>query len=228
MATCQLKKDMSQEDDISRILYSVFEGIESETVLRSDVVRLWSLEMQWFSPQDAERVIDALSDSGWIKQEINTLQISSGVDLIIPGLGWRPITRRMLSPPSCTISQNEKINPNLNNLSKPRVSNSNEIRKQPTENYRYSQPRISSLDSEKKPADYDERTIPLDRAEGSIPLLIELIANQSGLENKEVVRRAQRKRRALGPVTLWMALALVAREQGLAMNKVSQAIDNMD
>ena len=87
MATCQLKKDMSQEDDISRILYSVFEGIESETVLRSDVVRLWSLEMQWFSPQDAERVIDALSDSGWIKQEKNTLQISSGVDLIIPGLG---------------------------------------------------------------------------------------------------------------------------------------------
>ena len=95
---------MSEQDDISRILYSVFEGIESETVLRSDVVRLWSLEMQWFSPQDAERVIDALSDSGWIKQEENTLQISSGVDLIIPGLGWRPITRRMLSPPSCTIS----------------------------------------------------------------------------------------------------------------------------
>ena len=111
MDTCQLKKDMSEEDDISRILYSIFEGIESETVLRSDVVRLWSLEMQWFSPQDAERVIDALSDSGWIKQEKNILQISSGVDLIIPGLGWRPITRRMLSPPSFTISQNEKINP---------------------------------------------------------------------------------------------------------------------
>lgn len=228
MATCQLKKDMSEEDDISRILYSIFEGIESETVLRSDVVRLWSLEMQWFSPQDAERVIDALSDSGWIKQEKNILQISSGVDLIIPGLGWRPITRRMLSPPSFTISQNEKINPISKNLSKPRVRKSNEIREQPAKDYRYSQPRISSLDPEKKPADYDEQTIPLDRAEESVPFLVELISNQSGLEKKEVVRRAQRKRRALGPVTFWMALALVAREQGLAMDKVSHAIDNMD
>ena len=67
--------------------------------------------------------------------------------------------------------------------------------------------------------------MPADRAEGSIPILIELIATQSGLDNKEVVRRAQRKRRALGPVTLWMALALVAREQGLDMRSVSSAID---
>ena len=228
MATCQLKKDMSEVDDISRILYSVFEGIESETVLRSDVVRLWSLEMQWFSPQDAERVIDALIDSDWIIQEKNTLQISSGVDLIIPGLGWRPITRSMLSPPSYSISKNEGIKLTSDNLSKPRVSKSNEIRKEPVENYHYSQPRISSSDSDKKSADYDKRNIPLDRAEGSIPQLIELIANQSGLENKEVVRRAQRKRRALGPVTLWMALALVAREQGLAMDKVSDVIQNLD
>ena len=228
MATCQPKKDMGEVDDISRVLYSVFDGIVSETVFRSDVVRLWSLEMQWFSPQDAERVIDALIDSGWIKQEKNTLQISSGVDLIIPGLGWRPITRRMLSPPRYSISQNEGIKPTSDNLSKPRVSKSNEIRKDPAENYRYSEPRISSLDSEKKSVDYDERNIPLDRAEGSIPHLIELIANQSGLENKEVVRRGQRKRRALGPVTLWMALALVAREQGLAMDKVSDVIENLD
>ena len=228
MATCRPKKDMGEVDDISRVLYSVFDGIVSETVFRSDVVRLWSLEMQWFSPQDAERVIDALIDSGWIKQEKNTLQISSGVDLIIPGLGWRPITRRMLSPPRYSISQNEGIKPTSDNLSKPRVSKSNEIRKDPAENYRYSEPRISSLDSEKKSVDYDERNIPLDRAEGSIPHLIELIANQSGLENKEVVRRAQRKRRALGPVTLWMALALVAREQGLAMDKVSDVIENLD
>ena len=228
MATCQLKKDMSEVDDISRILYSVFEGTVSETVLRSDVVRLWSLEMQWFSPQDAERVIDALIDSDWIIQEKNTLQISSGVDLIIPGLGWRPITRSMLSPPRYSISKNEGIKLTSDNLSKPRVSKSNEIRREPVENYRYSQPRISSSGSDKKFADYDKRNIPSDRAEGSIPHLIELIANQSGLENKEVVRRAQRKRRALGPVTLWMALALVAREQGLAMDKVSDVIQNLD
>ena len=67
--------------------------------------------------------------------------------------------------------------------------------------------------------------LPLDRAEGSIPQLIGMIADKSALENKEVMRRAQRKRRALGPVTLWMALALVAREQGLDMHDVTMAIE---
>jgi len=51
-----------------------------------------------------------------------------------------------------------------------------------------------------------------------------MIADKSALENKEVMRRAQRKRRALGPVTLWMALALVAKEQGLDMHDVTAAI----
>lgn len=67
--------------------------------------------------------------------------------------------------------------------------------------------------------------LPPDRAEGSIPQLIGMIADKSALENKEVMRRAQRKRRALGPVTLWMALALVAREQGLDMHDVTTAIE---
>jgi hypothetical protein len=67
--------------------------------------------------------------------------------------------------------------------------------------------------------------MPPDGAEGSIPSLISMISEKSGLDNKEVMRRAQRKRRALGPVTLWMALALVAREQGLDMHEVSLAIE---
>jgi len=67
-------------------------------------------------------------------------------------------------------------------------------------------------------------TLP-DKAEGSIPFLIDIISSGSGLQNKEVLRRAQRKRRALGPVTLWMALALVAREQGLDMDEVVSAIE---
>ena len=52
-----------------------------------------------------------------------------------------------------------------------------------------------------------------------------IIADSSALANKEVMRRAQRKRRALGPVTLWMALALVAREQGVDMHDVTSAIE---
>ena len=47
--------------------------------------------------------------------------------------------------------------------------------------------------------------------------LLDQIAEAAGLDRKEIMRRAQRKRRALGPVTLWMALLLVAREQQLQM-----------
>jgi len=91
-------------------------------------------------------------------------------------------------------------------------------------NESFSRPKVSKSVSETL-IESSKPSMPVDRVEGSIPTLIELIASQSGLDNKEVVRRAQRKRRALGPVTLWMALALVAREQGLDMQSVSSAID---
>jgi hypothetical protein len=74
-------------------------------------------------------------------------------------------------------------------------------------------------------SDPEPTSMPPDRAEGSIPGLISMIGEKSGLENKEVIRRAQRKRRALGQATLWMALALVAREQGLDMHAVNLAIE---
>ena len=50
------------------------------------------------------------------------------------------------------------------------------------------------------------------------------IARASGLDSEEVQRRAARKQRALVHVTGWMALALVARDQGLDMESVIQAL----
>ena len=65
---------------------------------------------------------------------------------------------------------------------------------------------------------------PPDWAEASIKPMISWISKESGLSQKEVVRRAQRKRRALGPVTLWFSLSLVAREQGLEMSAIMELI----
>ncbi len=67
-------------------------------------------------------------------------------------------------------------------------------------------------------------TAAIDPATAHITTLLDQIADESGLERKEVMRRAQRKRRALGPVTLWMALLLVAREQHLSMAKFIRTI----
>ena len=215
---------MSEQLDISRILFTIFDGLETEGMPRADVVRLWSLEMQWFSPKEAERVVDALSEAGWMSQDQEMLNLTSGVELEIPSLGWRPMTRRMLSPPTCEVSPTVKPHSTSSEFSQPRVSSRKENEDESIVEKSFSRPQISKSVSEST-ADSVKQSMPADRAEGSIPILIELIATQSGLDNKEVVRRAQRKRRALGPVTLWMALALVAREQGLDMRSVSSAID---
>ena len=64
----------------------------------------------------------------------------------------------------------------------------------------------------------------IDPAASHITELLNQISETSGLQRKEVMRRAQRKRRALGPVTLWMALLLVAREQQLSMASLIRTI----
>ena len=215
---------MSEEADISRILFTIFNGLEPQKIDQSDVVRLWSLEMQWFSPEESQSVIDALSEAGWISRQDVTLYLSEGVKLEIPSLGWRPMTRRMLSPPIYNLTEKDRSGDSASDLSQPRVNAIKEIDNQSKNQESFSRPKVI-IENQGTKNDSSNKSMPIDRAEGSIPTLIELIASQSGLPNNEVVRRAQRKRRALGPVTLWMALALVAREQGLDMESVSSAID---
>ena len=215
---------MSEEADISRILFTIFDGLEPQKINQSDVIRLWSLEMQWFSPEESQSVIDALSDAGWISRQGVTLYPSEGVKLEIPSLGWRPMTRRMLSPPIYNLTEKDRSGDSASDLSQPRVNAIKDIDNQSKNQESFSRPIVIS-DNQVTKNDSSNKPMPIDPAEGSIPTLIELIASQSGLANNEVVRRAQRKRRALGPVTLWMALALVAREQGLDMESVSSAID---
>ena len=215
---------MSEEADISRILFTIFDGLEPQKINQSDVIRLWSLEMQWFSPEESQSVIDALSDAGWISRQDVTLYLSDGVKLEIPSLGWRPMTRRMLSPPIYNLTEKDRSGDSASDLSQPRVNAIKDIDNQSKNQESFSRPKVIRQNQGTK-NDSSNNSMPIDPAEGSIPTLIELIASQSGLANNEVVRRAQRKRRALGPVTLWMALALVAREQGLDMESVSSAID---
>ncbi|GIS49485.1 MAG: hypothetical protein Ct9H90mP23_1570 [Methanobacteriota archaeon] len=54
-----------------------------------------------FSPEEPQKGVGerALTDAGWISMQGETLSLVEGVKLEIPSLGWRPMTRRMLSPP---------------------------------------------------------------------------------------------------------------------------------
>jgi hypothetical protein len=52
------------------------------------------------------------------------------------------------------------------------------------------------------------------------------IARQTKIPVEEIERRAERKQKALGYATVWLALALVAREQNLAMEQIITALSS--
>ena len=188
-------------EEISRLLFVTFSELNHIEI--SDLIRLWSLELQWMEPNDAELVIEKLLQSGWLINENDILTPADGINKILPELGWRPIFRK-ISNPSDFISESKDIILNIDESLPSKIV-------------------VKVIESESKSSLVIER--PPDRSEATIPNLIKLISQLSRLENREVVRRAQRKRRSLGPVTLWMALALVAREQGLDMVEIVSVIE---
>ena len=188
--------------EVCHLLHISLEGLSGGATTSGEMSRIWSLELQWFTPEEANEVVAVLIERGWLTDSDGKISPSIGVDLSRPPLGWRPSRRRLLgipllSEPPATPPAREPVT---------------EAPEKPKPMPRISDPTPSHL-------------LP-DRAEGSIPGLIAMIADSSALANKEVMRRAQRKRRALGPVTLWMALALVAREQGVDMHDVASTIEN--
>ena len=76
---------------------------------------------------------------------------------------------------------------------------------------------IVNVGLDEAPTQQSTESQAIDPAVTHTTTLLDQIAEATGIDRKEVMRRAQRKRRALGPVTLWMALLLVAREQQLPM-----------
>ena len=76
---------------------------------------------------------------------------------------------------------------------------------------------IKNVELEELAVEQSVESKAIDPAVTHTTTLLDQIAEATGIDRKEVMRRAQRKRRALGPVTLWMALLLVAREQQLPM-----------
>ena len=61
--------------------------------------------------------------------------------------------------------------------------------------------------------------------ENPLASIISIVSSMSGLEGPEVLRRAERKRRALGPVSLEVAILLLAREQNLEMGDLVRFLD---
>ena len=187
---------MSVEDQIEvrRLLAVTFQELDPDKAPSATVMRIWSLDLNWTDSKSAGELLEALIQNGWLSIDGDIISCNANLrDIEIP-LGWSPMMRRMLSgiPMDAVCEENPKF-------SDPIVSAS-VIQDISEDNLVLPSPSNSSGKS-------------IDSMVANIRPIRAYIAEKSGLDLAEVQRRAQRKRSACPPMTLWMALLLLGREQ---------------
>ena len=198
MKAPRFQSSMSDDvDDVRRALTIVFRGVES--VARADLERMFSFDMEWVAPYEAENVISALESAGWLVESNGQLRLGVELGEVDVPFGWFPRPARLMRPVAASSTQNsgDKL---ASTDSSPPV--------QPTP---AAQPEPEALSGDPR-ARLTKR-------------VARFISRQSGLSMDELHRRAERKTRAFHLITPWMAYALVAREQGLVMDDIVQALD---
>lgn len=192
---------MSQEDtdDVLRVLAICYR--EGGALDALDLERIMSFDMGWISPEEAEAAVQALIKTGWLSGSEEALTPTVALSGIVSPLGWFPRPSRLLSPivqggqsETAVVAAESRSTPLPIEVAKLDVT----VTRQPANN---ADPR-SRLTAR----------------------LTKFIARQSQLQIEEVERRAQRKAKALTYASHWVCLALVAREQGLAMEDITAAL----
>lgn len=187
-------------DDICRVLAVCFRHGNSLSEL--DIERTLSFDMGWLSPDEASTAVHALIDSGWLIGDEDSLQSVIMNNSITTPLGWFPRPSRLINPVRYDSKQfsetsvEEKI-PIPNQIKKIEESEKNQ--------------KVPELISKDPRAKMERR-------------LKRFVSKQSKIDIEETERRIQRKKNALSFVTVWMCIALVAREQGLEMKDIIDAL----
>jgi len=194
---------MGNEDvaDIRTVLAICFrDGKPLDSI---DVERILSFDMEWLSPDDAEIAVQSLIAAGWLCGEENALTPSINISGITAPLGWFPRPSRLTNPVSVTLNEqtNETVVSKL-------VEQGITIEATPTKKIESTPPQEDNSDPRVK----------------LTKRLTKFIAKTSKIEIEEVERRAHRKQKALAVATNWMCLALVAREQGIQMQEIVDAL----
>ena len=187
-------------EDIRRVLRVCFR--DGMSLSEIDIERILSFDMGWLSPVEAETAVKALIDSGWLIQDSESLKPAIEDNEISTPLGWFPRPSRLISPVVFDSSM---------------FSNALAIETQ--NNPAIIQPLASEVPN--KVVENIESKDPRARLENRLK---KFVAKKSKISVEEIDRRTQRKKQALGMVSEWMCLALVAREQGLAMNQIVDAL----
>jgi hypothetical protein len=203
---------MSQEDeaiaDIERLLALTWRPWGVIPLDANTITRTWSLDLGWLEPVEAETLLAKLIATGWLSAESEGLRPTYELGDVPVQLGWFPRKRLLAEPPPCPSREAGNELPDSEKSKKRPAAEIESVATEPTSKPEQ-QPGIDS-DSADRPI---ERMPPTESID--IPALLQAISDATKLERQEVMRRAQRKRRALGAITVWMALILVARELGL-------------
>ena len=187
-------------DDICRVLAVCFRHGNSLSEL--DIERILSFDMGWLSPDEASTAVHALIDSGWLIGNEDSLQPMVKNNSITTPLGWFPRPSRLINPVRYdSIQFSEKSNEE--NIQSPKPTEKIEV---PVKNEN-----VQELISKDPRAKMERR-------------LKRFVSKQSKIDIEEIERRIQRKKNALSFVTVWMCIALVAREQGLEMKDIIDAL----
>ncbi|MBT4070868.1 MAG: DUF2240 family protein [Euryarchaeota archaeon] len=189
---------MGAEDmeDIRRVLAICFR--DGKALDSIDVERILSLDMEWLSPNDAEIAVQSLISAGWLTGEENALTPSIDITGITAPLGWFPRPTRLVNPIPVQLDGVTSVE---------EIVESTPI-----------------ADAVVKPKTTESE---IDSADPRVKLakrLTKFIAKTSKIEIAEVERRANRKQKALAVATNWMCLALVAKEQGIEMQDIVNAL----
>ena len=189
-------------DDICRVLAVCFRSGEPLSDL--DIERILSFDMGWLSPEEAGDAVKALIDNGWLIGDHDSLKsVLSNVSVTTP-LGWFPRPSRLINPIQYDSVKFEEVNISVNGG----MDDSGKV----DTSSQTSQEILVEEKTSKDPRSKIERR------------LKRFVSKQSKLEIEELERRILRKKNALGMVSNWLCIALIAREQGLEMNSIVEAL----
>lgn len=193
-----MSRETEAIEDIQRLLAMTWRTWGNEPLDPNSITRTWSLDLGWLSPQDSENLLTKLISKGWLESSDSGLSPKSDFSQINVPLGWFPRQRLIEEPPKFSM-EIEKVQSDKS----PRGDNHenkldfDEIKETPLE--------ISkNTNNENKSFD--------------VISLLQTISKDSKLSKKVIMERAQKKRKTLGHVTIWMALFLVARELDIDVN----------
>ena len=187
------------EDEVRRLIFLTFNDLENEWIPSGKIIRFWSLDFQWVDSHDAHKLLESLVKTGWLQIDGDKVKPIESLPFFEIPIGWAPMVRKMIE--GINFVPYGEIDSKHEN-SQIIIDNDNSV------------PELT--------IDFDESSLQNNRSiDPMTQKITEIrihISKASGLEVREIQRRAQRKRKACMPMTLWMALLLVGREQRIDLS----------